>query len=295
MTAPREGDSVLAMHVYLNGHYIAARDASISPLDRGFLFGDGIYEVVRALNGKLVEAGRHWARLDRSLRETRIDRPLTLGDDAVSEIALRLLEENGLMQGHAIVYLEITRGSVSPRTHHFPPAGTPPTVFASAAAFTPFDGQRVTGVPVILAPDERWARCDIKSVNLLPNAMAKQLAVDAGAWETVFVRDGTITEGTSSNFFAVIGGALHTHPATHAILGGITRDVTLEAAKTLGIAVKELGFSVTELETADEAFLTSTTNDVMPVVRVDGTRIGSGGPGPVTRRIGEAVRARLFG
>lgn len=283
------------MHVYLNGHYIAARDASISPLDRGFLFGDGIYEVVRALNGKLVEAGRHWARLDRSLRETRIDRPLTLGDDAVSEIALRLLEENGLMQGHAIVYLEITRGSVSPRTHHFPPAGTPPTVFASAAAFTPFDRQRVTGVPVILAPDERWARCDIKSVNLLPNAMAKQLAVDAGAWETVFVRDGTITEGTSSNFFAVIGGALHTHPATHAILGGITRDVTLEAAKTLGIAVKELGFSVTELETADEAFLTSTTNDVMPVVRVDGTRIGSGGPGPVTRRIGEAVRARLFG
>jgi len=283
------------MHVYLNGHYIAARDASISPLDRGFLFGDGIYEVVRALNGKLVEAERHWARLDRSLRETRIDRPLTLGDDAVSEIALRLLEENGLMQGHAIVYLEITRGSVSPRTHHFPPAGTAPTVFASAAAFTPFDGQRVTGVPVILAPDERWARCDIKSVNLLPNAMAKQLAVDAGAWETLFVRDGTITEGTSSNFFAVIGGELRTHPATHAILGGITRDVTLEAVATLGIAVKEDGFKVAELEAAEEAFLTSTTNDVMPVVRVDGTRIGGGEPGPVTRRIGEAVRARLFG
>jgi D-alanine transaminase len=295
LTDPREGDSVVAMHVYLNGHYIAARDASISPLDRGFLFGDGIYEVVRAVNGKLVEAGRHWARLDRSLRETRIDRPLTLGDDAVSEIALRLLEENGLMQGHAIVYLEITRGSVSPRTHHFPPAGTPPTVFASAAAFTPFDGQRVTGVPVILAPDERWARCDIKSVNLLPNAMAKQLAVDAGAWETVFVREGAITEGTSSNFFAVIGGALHTHPATHAILGGITRDVTLEAAQTLGIAVNERGVTVAELEGAEEAFLTSTTNDVMPVVRVDAARIGSGEPGPVTRRIGEAVKARLFG
>ena len=264
------------MHVYLNGHYIAARDASISPLDRGFLFGDGIYEVVRAVDGKLVEAERHWTRLARSLRETRIDRPLALGDDAVSGIALRLLEENGLMQGQAIVYLEITRGSVSPRTHHFPPAGTAPTVFASAAAFTPFDGQRITGVPVILAPDERWARCDIKSVNLLPNAMAKQLAVDAGAWETIFVRDGTITEGTSSNFFAVVGGELRTHPATRAILGGVTRDVTLAAARALGIAVAERGVSVGELETAEEAFLTSTTNDVMPVVRVDGTRVGSG-------------------
>lgn len=282
------------MHVYLNGHYIAARDASISPLDRGFLFGDGIYEVVRAIDGRLVEAHRHWTRLARSLRETRIDRPLTLGDDEVSTIALRLLEENGLMQGHAIVYLEVTRGSVSPRTHHFPPAGTPPTVFASAAAFTPFDGQRITGVPVILAPDERWARCDIKSVNLLPNAMAKQLAVDAGAWETVFVRDGTITEGTSSNVFAVIAGELRTHPATHAILGGVTRDVTLATAKTLGIPIAERAFTVAELEGAEEAFLTSTTNDVMPVVRVDGTRVGTGEPGPVTRRIGDEVRKRLF-
>jgi D-alanine transaminase len=167
-------------------------------------------------------------------------------------------------------------------------------VFASAASFTPFDGQRVTGVPIILAPDERWARCDIKSVNLLPNAMAKQLAVDAGAWETVFVRDGTITEGTSSNFFALVAGELRTHPATHAILGGVTRDVTLAAAKTLGIPVVERAFTVAELETAEESFLTSTTNDVMPVVRVDGARVGNGEPGAVTRRIGEAVRKRLF-
>ena len=283
------------MHVYLNGHYIAARDASISPLDRGFLFGDGIYEVVRALDGRLIEAERHWKRLARSLRETRIERPLALGDDAVSDLALRLLEENGLTQGHALVYLEVTRGSVSPRTHHFPPTGTAPTVFASAAAFTPFDGQRISGVPVILAPDERWARCDIKSVNLLPNAMAKQRAVEAGAWETVFVRDGRITEGTSSNCFAVIAGELRTHPATNAILGGITRDVTLDRARALGIPVAERALTVAELETAEEAFLTSTTNDVMPVVRVDGERIGSGEPGEVTKRISEALRERLFG
>lgn len=282
------------MHVYLNGHYLAARDASISPLDRGFLFGDGIYEVVRALDGRLIEAERHWKRLARSLRETRIDRPLALGDDAVSDIALRLLEENGLMQGHALVYLEITRGSISPRTHHFPPTGTAPTVFASAASFTPFDGQRISGVPVILAPDERWARCDIKSVNLLPNAMAKQLAVEAGAWETVFVRDGQITEGTSSNCFAVIAGELRTHPATNAILGGVTRDVTLDCARALGIAVDERAFSVAELETAEEAFLTSTTNDVMPIVRVDGERIGSGEPGVVTKQISEALREALY-
>ena len=282
------------MHVFLNGHYVAARDASISPLDRGFLFGDGIYEVVRALDGKLVEAGRHWVRLGRSLRETRIERPIALGDDQVSEIALRLLEENGLMQGHAIVYLEISRGSVSPRTHHFPPAGTPPTVYASAAAFTPFDGARIAGVAVILAPDERWARCDIKSVNLLPNAMAKQLAVDANAWEAVFVRDGTITEGTSSNCFAVIAGQLRTHPTTHAILGGVTRDVTIAAARTSGIEVVERAFTVAELETAEEAFLTSTTNDVMPIVKVDGGAVGSGEPGPVTRRLSGAVQTMLY-
>ena len=282
------------MHVYLNGHYLPARDASISPLDRGFLFGDGIYEVVRAVDGRLIEAARHWARLGRSLRETRIERPLTLGDDEVSAIALRLLEENGLMKGHAIVYLEVSRGAVSPRTHHFPPAGTAPTVFANASAFTPFDGARIAGVPVILAPDERWARCDIKSVNLLPNAMAKQLAVDAGAWETLFVRGGAVTEGTSSNCFAVIGGELRTHPATHAILGGVTRDLTIEAAAALGLTIGERAFTVAELEGADEAFLTSTTNDVMPIVRVDAGRIGSGEPGMVTKRISAAVQGRLF-
>jgi D-alanine transaminase len=282
------------MLVFLNGHYIAARDASISPLDRGFLFGDGIYEVVRALSGKLVESERHWARLGRSLRETRIERPLALGDDQVSEIALRLLEENGLMQGHAIVYLEISRGSVSPRTHHFPPAGTPPTVYASAAAFTPFDGARIAGVSVILTPDERWARCDIKSVNLLPNAMAKQLAVDANAWEAIFVRDGAITEGTSSNCFAVIAGQLRTHPASRAILGGITREVTIAAARTLGIDVVERAVTVAELETADEAFLTSTTNDVMPIVRIDGRPVGNGAPGVVTRRLSDEVQRLLY-
>ena len=282
------------MLVYLNGHYVAARDATISPLDRGFLFGDGIYEVVRALDGKLVEAGRHWTRLGRSLRETRIERPLTLGDDQVSEIALRLLEENGLMQGHALVYLEISRGSVSPRTHHFPPAGTPPTVYASAAAFTPFDGARIAGVSVILTPDERWARCDIKSVNLLPNAMAKQLAVDANAWEAVFVRDGAITEGTSSNCFAVIAGELRTHPATRAILGGVTRDVTIALARKLDIEVVERAFTVAELETAEEAFLTSTTNDVMPIVKIDGRAVGSGAPGAVTRRLSDAVQTTLY-
>jgi D-alanine transaminase len=283
------------MHVYLNGHYIPARDASISPLDRGFLFGDGIYEVVRAFDGKLVEAGRHWARLGRSLREVRIERPITLGDDDVSGVALRLLEENGLLKGHAIVYLQVTRGAVSPRTHHFPPAGTAPTVYANAAAFTPFDGARIAGVPIILAPDERWGRCDIKSVNLLPNAMAKQLAVEANAWETVFVRDGRITEGTSSNLFAVIDGVLRTHPATHAILGGVTRDVTLAAARALGIPVSETAFTVGELEAAEEAFISSTTNDVMPVVRVDAGMIGSGEPGAVTRRLSEAVRKTLYG
>ncbi|NUO62122.1 MAG: hypothetical protein HOQ11_03945 [Gemmatimonadaceae bacterium] len=273
------------MIVHLNGRYLADRDASVSPFDRGFLFGDGVYEVVRAFDGELIEAGRHWRRLERSLREVRIAGE-KFAAEQMSELALRLLEENGLKRGHAIVYLEITRGSATPRTHHFPPAGTAPTVFAYATPFAPFDGQRINGVPIILAPDERWGRCDIKSVNLLPNAMAKQAAVDAGAWETVFVRGGVVTEGTSSNLFAVIGGVLRTHPATHAILGGVTRDVVLETARASGLTVDETAFTVAELETAEEAFLTSTTNDVMPVVRVDATVIGSGEPGEIARRLG---------
>ena len=282
------------MHVYLNGHVLPARDASISPLDRGFLFGDGIYEVVRAFDGKLIEAERHWARLERSLKEVRIEHPFPGGGSDVSALALRLLEENGLMRGHAMMYLQVTRGTASPRTHHFPPAGTAPTVYANAAAFAPPDGARIAGVSVILAPDVRWGRCDIKSVNLLPNTMAKQLAVEAGAWEAFFVRDGVVTEGTASNCFAVIDGAIRTHPASNAILGGITKDVTLDVARTLGLEVVERPFTVAELESADEAFLTSTTNDVMPVVRVDAIRIGNGEPGDVTRRVGEELRARLY-
>lgn len=283
------------MHIHLNGQYLAARDASISPLDRGFLFGDGVYEVVRAFDGKLLEADRHWTRLARSLRETRIVAPALADPDAVSAIALRLLGENGLTKGHALVYLQVTRGAASPRTHHFPPAGTAPTIYASAAAFTPYDVQQRSGVSIILAPDERWGRCDIKSVNLLPNAMAKQLAVEAGAWETVFVRGGVVTEGTSSNLFAVIGGALRTHPLSNAILGGVTRDVVLSIAREAGIEVVETAFSVAELENAEEAFLTSTTNDVMPVVRVDGAVVGAGRPGAVAGRIGREIARAFYG
>ncbi|NUQ22266.1 MAG: hypothetical protein HOQ09_15060 [Gemmatimonadaceae bacterium] len=281
------------MIVHLNGRFLADRDASISPLDRGFLFGDGVYEVVRAFDGTLVEAARHWTRLARSLREVRIPGG-AFGAEAMSDLARWLLEENGLKRGHAIVYVEITRGSASPRTHHFPTAGTAPTIFAYASPFVPVDGHRIHGVPIILAPDERWGRCDIKSVNLLPNAMAKQLAVEAGAWETVFVRGGRITEGTSSNLFAVIDGVLRTHPTTHAILGGVTRDVVLEIARSSGLTVDEAAFTVAELESADEAYLTSTTNDVMPVVRVDAATIGGGEPGAMPRRLGEALRRLLY-
>ena len=282
------------MIVHLNGRFVAERDASISPLDRGFLFGDGVYEVVRAFDGRLIEGPRHWTRLARSLREIRIAGD-AFGAEAMEALALRLVEENGLARGHALVYLQITRGAASPRTHHFPPAGTAPTVFAYASAFAPPDAQRARGVPVILAPDERWGRCDIKSVNLLPNALGKQLAMDAGAWETVFVRDGRVTEGTSSNLWAVVGGVLRTHPLGPAILGGVTRDAALDAAKAAGLRVEEEPLAVAELETADEAFLTSTTNDVMPIVRVDATTIGDGNPGPITRRLGDELLRRLYG
>ena len=277
---------------HLNGEFLPLRDARISPLDRGFLYSDGAYEVTPVYGGRPFRFDEHHARLTRSLTGIRMADPLTR--DEWRGLYRELIARNGAASSDAYIYVQVTRGAEYGR-NHAPLPDVPRTVFAFAAPWpTGRAGWRENGLPAVTAQDTRWARCDIKSVNLLPNAMAKQLAVDANAWEAVFVRDGTVTEGTSSNCFAVIAGQLRTHPATRAILGGVTRDVTIAAARTLGIEVVERAFTVSELESADEAFLTSTTNDVMPIVRIDGRAVGSGVPGALTKRLSDAVQATLY-
>jgi D-alanine transaminase len=276
--------------VFLNGRFIAESQASLSPLDRGFLFADGVYEVIRSYGGRLFEMPAHIERLKRSLREIRIPQSAA---DGIEDVFSALIERNGLEESEAIVYAQVTRGA-APRAHQFPPADTPPTVYAHAVPFEPLDAERETGIPVILVPDTRWSRCDIKSVSLLPAILAKQMAVDAGAGEAVFVRDGNVTEGTSSTFCAVFSGTVVTHPESNIVLPGITKRFVFDLCSRAGIPTAERPFRQDELEKASEMMLLSTTKEVMPVISVDGMKVGGGEPGQITRRMQaiffEAVR-----
>jgi D-alanine transaminase len=274
--------------VYLNGAFVDKGDAKISVDDRGFVFGDGVYEVTRSRDGVLLEVDRHVRRLERSMAGLDLHYPP--GD--LPAISLRLLRENGFARGEATVYWQVTRGAAAPRTHQFPPADTPVTVYASASSFTPLHEKRATGVGVIALPDQRWARCDLKTVNLLPNVLAKQKAVAAGVHEALLVRDGVIMEGAATNFFGVVDGVVRTHPKTNNILPGITREVVLELAAELGIAVKEEPLFVDDIPRLSESFLTGTTNDVMPVVAIDGRPVGDGRPGPAAGRLYSALMNR---
>lgn len=281
-----------ARTVYLNGEFLPSDRAAISVDDRGFLFGDGVYEVTRVLRGRVVEPGRHRQRLERGLRTLAIG--MTVAElDALDDVAARLIAENGLGEVDAMVYLQITRGAAFPRTHQFPPAGTRPTVYLSAAQLPSKDELRARGAVAITVPDIRWARCDLKTVNLLPNAIAKQQAAAAGAYEALFVRDGVVLEGSQTNFFAVIDGELRTAPQTNYILPGVTRDVVLEVARSAGMHVREFPILLDEVARATELFVTSTTSDVMPIVRLDGTAVADGLPGLVTRQLHDAFIERL--
>ncbi len=278
--------------VYLNGEYLPRGEAKLSVDERGFFFGDGVYEVTRAVDGRLFESGRHMKRLARGLRELRLDPPLSL--DEIEAVSLELLKRNDITSGEGTVYLQITRGA-APRTHHFPPPGTPCTVFLSAQRFSLPTEKRANGIAVVTYPDIRWSRCDIKTVNLLAAVMAKQHAVDHGVFEAIFVRESAITEGSHTNVFGVIDGELRTYPASNLILPGITRDVVLEVARELGIPVNETPFHTHHLPQLQEAFLTGTTTDVMPIVSIDGTPVGDGKPGKVSMALYDALAARIYG
>jgi D-alanine transaminase len=278
--------------VYLNGEYLPHDRALISPDDRGFIFGDGIYEVVRVIEGRIFEWDAHAERMTRGLAALRIAFGArdVAGLRGVSE---RLVRDNGLADGEATVYLQVSRGA-APRTHHFPAAGTGPTVYAFAAKFVVPREQREMGVKAITHPDVRWARCDLKTVNLLGAVLARQAASEAGAYEAILLRDGVVTEGAATNAFAVVGGTLRTYPLSNYILPGITRKVLFEIAAELGIAIVEEPVTHLELPKAEELFLCGTTTDVNPVVLLDGRPVGNGKPGPVTRRLQDALAARMY-
>lgn len=263
-------------HVYLNGEFLPPDQARVSVFDRGFIFGDGVYEVIPVFGGRLFRLPHHLARLDASLAAIRLRNPHTT--QQWSNIFTRLLGVDAT--GDQSIYLQITRG-VAPRDHAFPPNVTP-TVFAYAQPlkYSPPE-QLAQGVAAVTAADIRWSRCDIKAIALLANALLRQEAIDQGAVEAILIRDGVITEGAASNIFVVKNGRLVTPPKGPFILPGITRDLVVEIARAKGISCDELPVKTEILSAADEVWLTSSTKEILPITRIDGRPVGNGKPGPM--------------
>ena len=263
---------------YVNGRYVPHREASVHVEDRGYQFADGVYEVCEVRGGKLVDERRHMDRLERSLKELRIAMPMPR--NALGMVLRETVSRNRVRDG--IVYLQVTRG-VARRDHAFPAAGTLPSVVVTAKNYDLEKNELAAadGVPVISVPDNRWERVDIKSVGLLPNVLAKQAAREAGAKEAWFVdQKGFVTEGSSTNAWIVTrDGAVVTRQADLGILRGITRTVVLEVIAEHGLKLEERPFTMEEAYAAREAFITSATQFVTPVVRIDGKPVGNGAPG----------------
>ncbi len=259
--------------VYLNGEYLALADAKISVMDRGFLFGDGVYEVIPAYAGKLFRLEDHLERLDNSLKSIRLQNPHS---HEQWRAILSPLLKNGQDQS---VYLQITRGVAPKRDHAFPQKVTP-TVFAMVSGITPHSDPD-NGVKAVSMEDSRWKLCDTKAITLLANVLLRQAAVEQGCAEAILFKDGYLTEGAASNVFAVIDGVLVTAPKSPAILPGITRDVILEIAGKNGIPSSEQAIAKADIQKASELWITSSTREIIPVVELDGEKIAYGKPGPV--------------
>jgi D-alanine transaminase len=270
-----------------NGKLMKEDDIHISPMDRGYYFGDGIYEVFRVYGGRLFEVESHLRRLYRSAEQIRLTLPGSR-EQLLNDLH-HLIEANELQEG--IVYIQFTRGE-APRAHGLP-SGLEPIMLGWCKELSRPVEQMSKGISAILRPDIRWHRCDIKSLNLLPNSMLKQEAADLGADEVILHRDGVVTECSSSNAMIVKNAEIITHPANHYILHGITREVTIKLAHDLGLAFTERTFTTDELLEADEVFITSTTIEIMPVIQLDGRTVADGHPGPITRKLQEAFEARL--
>ncbi|MCC5972918.1 MAG: D-amino-acid transaminase [Rubellimicrobium sp.] len=272
--------------VYVNGEYVPEHEAKVSVFDRGFLMADGVYEVTSVLDGKLVDFAGHAARLDRSLSELGMESPVST--DELLSIHRELVARNAVEEG--MVYLQITRGAPPERDFAFPdPVAIRPTLvlFTQAKPGLADSPVAKTGIKVISIEDIRWGRRDIKTVQLLYPSMGKMMAKKAGADDAWMVEDGMVTEGTSNNAYIVTGNRIVTRHLGNEILAGITRAAVLRFAAEAQMEVEERAFTIDEAKAADEAFITSATTFVMPVVQIDGVPLGDGAPGPVTRRLRE--------
>jgi D-alanine transaminase len=266
--------------VYLNGAFLPSEQAQVSVFDRGFVFADGVYEVIPAYGSRLFRLPQHLARLDNSLAGIRLPNPLAARD--WQTMFTRLVEAGGAADQS--VYLQVTRGRAE-RDHAFPKQITP-TVFAYSQALKyPEPAQLAAGVAAITVPDIRWQRCDIKAIALLPNVLMRQQATEQGAAEAILLRDGRMTEGAASNIFLVLKGTLVTPPKGPFILPGVTRDLALELARAHGLACEERAVTDSELRSAEELMLSSSTKELLPITRLDGKPVGSGQPGPLHARL----------
>lgn len=272
--------------VYVNGAYLPEEEATVSIFDRGFLMADGVYEVTSVLDGKLIDFEGHAVRLERSLNELDMASPITKED--LLEVHRELVRVNGIVEG--MIYLQITRGAPNDRDFVFPdPETTAPTIVLFTQNKPGLANSPVakTGIKVISIEDLRWGRRDIKTVQLLYPSMGKMMAKKAGADDAWMVEDGYVTEGTSNNAYIVKGTSIITRALSNDILHGITRAAVLRFAKEAQFTIEERNFTIEEAKSADEAFITSASTFVMPVVNIDGAEIGTGTPGPVAARLRE--------
>ncbi len=266
---------------HLNGSYLPLTEARVSPLDRAFLFGDAVYEVIPVYGDRPFRLREHLERLNRSLAGIRMNAPHTHAEWAA--ICRRLVDQCGGRD--AYIYLQVTRGSELGRNHAWP-EGLTPTIFAYATVIDAIPAQLLEGgVAAVTAPDTRWARRDIKSTALLANILLKKLAVDAGAFETIMLENGELTEGSSTTVHVIADGVIHTPPNGHHILPGTTRDVVTEIAARLGLSSDSSPVPEALLRSADEIWLAFATRGVLPVTLLDGQPVGGGGPGPLFRRV----------
>lgn len=275
---------------YVNGSYLPQRAARVHIEDRGYQFADGVYEVICVWNGVPADYSGHIARLNRSLKELRMASPASTG--ALSLILKEIIRRNRLVKG--TVYIQVNRG-VAPRAHAFPAAHIKPSLIVTAKhGAGPPESVAEKGVKVITLADIRWERCDIKSVGLLANALAKQAATEAKAFEALLHVDGTVTEASASNAWLVTPDkTIVTHPASNAILAGVTRATVLKLARAAGYTVQERPFTLAEARTAKEVFLTGTTTFVMPVVQIEDQPVANGAPGTVALDLRQRYRATL--
>lgn len=269
--------------VYLNGEYLPLAEAKISVLDRGFLFGDGVYEVIPSYYGKLFHLDDHLQRLENSLAVVRLPNPHSRGEWQAIFTPLLAADKN------QYIYLQLTRGVAEKRDHAFP-ENVVPTVFAMSSDILPFAGTQ-SGIAAVTMDDSRWKLCHAKTILLLPNILHRQAAIDQGGAEAILIKDGLVTEGAASNVFAVIDGVLVTPPKNNGILPGITRDVILELAAKHGLACKEGDINIDQLKTASEIWVTSSTREIVAVVELDGMAVGNGGLGPVWHTMNDVFQA----